>query len=694
MRARSLSGLLKKGDRVAISNITGREASKVSVLSQHYARNVIGGWALGKGGGQLLEVGKGLDIPVFAGCQELYEELPKNKQPNKVIIYSPPAAVYGEVKEVIEYGGSAVQTIYIITEHVSIEVTAKIARLCADAGIDVVGGNTLGVINTHDHVRVGAVGGDSPEEGFIPGSVTIVSNSGNMVNTMATYLQSAGLGTDFGVSTGKDVLILTPLKDLLKLAALSERTKLIVLYVEPGGLYEQEAINWAKKNRFKKPILVYVAGTLSEGRGISLGHAGAVVEGGGTSASGKMKLFDDYFGIEPFDPYKRYSHDEATKKCLARGIRVTTLHHLPEAARMIYKALGWKRDFPIRKHLVLNSWFTNYQGLSDKLPGSLFLRQGKIPEPYDRQFKRLIRESFGAIPARRKMKGASHASSLDKESRMYGYSLPEVMKKKSFGEAIILCFTGELPRYDFEGRIVEMSLMASMTNGPGTISAQAAKLSASAGNRPHTAMIATLAAIGDVHGGNGRRGVHYLIKIFRNTGLKDPYAKDPGFDVKDLAVKIAQEFKKTKDTSKDAGMDYEKIPCLGHPVFRTEAVNYDPRERVIAEAIKRAGKRNVFLDFYHELAVALRDVGAANRVWAVNMDAALACVWLGVCWQALLEKRITQRRVEDCAFLGFAVGRSAGGAGEFLDHQDFGTDMDMRIPASECAVLTKPRSLE
>ncbi|MGA2619999.1 MAG: hypothetical protein ABSF26_20475 [Thermoguttaceae bacterium] len=54
------------------------------------------------------------------------------------------------------------------------------------------------------------------------------------------------------------------------------------------------------------------------------------------------------------------------------------------------------------------------------------------------------------------------------------------------------------------------------TNGPGTISAQAAKLSASAGNSPHTAMIATLAAIGEVHGGNGREAVALLIDAFAN----------------------------------------------------------------------------------------------------------------------------------------------------------------------------------
>jgi hypothetical protein len=89
----------------------------------------------------------------------------------------------------------------------------------AEAGVDVIGCNTLGIINVHDHVRIGAVGGENPEESFVPGSVTIISNSGNMVNTMASYLLSAGMGTSFGCSTGKDMLILTPPGEFLRLAA-------------------------------------------------------------------------------------------------------------------------------------------------------------------------------------------------------------------------------------------------------------------------------------------------------------------------------------------------------------------------------------------------------------------------------------------------------------------------------------------
>lgn len=228
MRATKPSHLLKAGDRVAVSNITGREASVVSVASQKYCGNIVGGWALGKGD-QALEVPGGEPIPVFSTVQELMERLPSARRPSKGVVYSPPPAVYGEVKEIAGCGRGVFETLFIITEHISMEVSAKIAKICAEAEMDVVGCNTLGMINVHDGVRIGAVGGDRPGESFQAGSAAIISSSGNMVNTMASYLLSAGLGASYDVSTGKDVLILMPLKRLLQLFSGDERTRIIVL---------------------------------------------------------------------------------------------------------------------------------------------------------------------------------------------------------------------------------------------------------------------------------------------------------------------------------------------------------------------------------------------------------------------------------------------------------------------------------
>jgi succinyl-CoA synthetase alpha subunit/citrate synthase len=694
MKAKKLSDLLAAGDRVAVSNITGREASKVTEATLRYCRNIVAGWALGKGGQEIRPEDGGPRVPVFATFQEMMEQLPAGERPNKAIVYSPPEAVYGEVKE-IAAGGSGkgrIETIFIITEHVAVEVTAKIRSICSEAGVDVVGCNTLGIINVHDHVRVGAVGGEDPEESFVPGSVTIISNSGNMVNTMASYLLSAGMGTSFGCSTGKDALILTPPGEFIRLAAEDAHTRLAVLYVEPGGLYEKEALETVRAKKLDLPMVVYVAGKVAEGRRLSLGHAGAVVEGPGTSATGKMKLFDEYFGVEPFDPEKGYPRAKKLLLKYRRGIRVTALHHLPLAMPLLRAAHGWDRDFRPRNPLTLNPWMMNLRDLDRRLPRSLILHPGSIPEPYGEQVRRSSTATIGAELARRDMRSASHASSIEAEvPRVYGRSLVKLMEEGSFARALILAWTGEEPRHDFEAELVERCLIAAITNGPGTISAQAAKLSTSAGNPPNAAMIATLASIGRVHGGNGAEAVHYLARVFGPTALADPYAAKPEADIEALADAEIRRFATERAAAKEAGIDYARIPCLGHPVYRDKDVNFDPRERAVAAVIEAKGLKNCFLEFYHLMAIKLRDSGVTKVAMAVNVDAAIATVWLGISWPLLREKRMTLERAADLPFLAFALGRAAGGASEFLDHQDHGQPMDMRIPAGEVKSLTRAK---
>jgi hypothetical protein len=122
-------------------------------------------------------------------------------------------------------------------------------------------------------------------------------------------------------------------------------------------------------------------------------------------------------------------------------------------------------------------------------------------------------------------------------------------------------------------------------------------------------------------------------------------------------------------------------------VFNKEAVNFDPRERVIAAYMDEHKIYNVFHDFYHRLTRGMTSAGVTSKVHAVNVDATLTCILMGITWRLLVEKKITVERALDLPFLAFALGRVAGGAGEYLDHRESGTDMDMRIPVSECKFL-------
>lgn len=690
MHAKTLSDLLRRGDRVAVSNITGREASQVTEVSQRYGGNLVGGWALGKGGGQLA-VEQQSALPVFSDFADLLEHLPREQHPNKIIIYSPPEAVYGEIKNVVKASAGSVETIFIITENVSVEVSAKIHKLCLAEDIDVLGCNTLGVINATEHVRIGAVGGDAPEETFHPGSATLISNSGNMVNTLASYLYGAGIGTRLGISTGKDQLILTPLGELLKLAFDDEPTWVVVLYVEPGGLYEQAAVRWMQQVGYPKPILVYVGGSIADDRSLSLGHAGAVVEGAGTRAREKAAMFDDYLGVPPFTPGMTFEPDRLPR----RGLRVQALHDLPDAARALYDLLQRERDYRHYAPLRLNPWLKNMGRLGTRLPPALVLGEGTIPPPYKDQLDQFHKTQFGRVPTRREMRNASHASSNDGATpRIYGHSVLRLMESRSFAYTLILGWTGHPPSRPFEPELVEKTLIAALTNGPGTISAQAAKLSASAGNSPHTAMIATLAAVGDVHGGNGGEAVAFLVDAFANSALADPYDPAAKDLVRQQAESVAAETLRRKRSAAEQDIAFHRVPCLGHPVYRNEEVNYDPREQVVFRYLEKSEVYHAFLDFYHELALAMRRAGVTRNVLAVNVDAAIACVWLGICWPLLCEKRLTVERARHIAVAAFALGRAAGGASEYFDHADFGQPMDMRLAVDQCVSLTPDADLD
>jgi citrate synthase len=403
-----------------------------------------------------------------------------------------------------------------------------------------------------------------------------------------------------------------------------------------------------------------------------------------------MALFDEYFGLPVFatEEEKQSADVLATTR---KGLRVNTLHDLVPAATALMTALEIECDFVPKSPLMLKPWLARLGPLAKRLPPRLVPHVGEIIEPYHSLIKKQIKSSLGRTPSRQPMRSASHASSNDGVTpRVFGHSLTNLMETGSFVEAMLLSWLGCFPKRPFESKLVEMCLIASLTNGPGTISAQGAKLSASAGNDPNTAMMTTLGSIGVVHGGNGRKAAKLLVGVFGGTELADPYDPENAPDLDALVRAYVQKFKRRKAAAKDAGTEYEKVPCLGHPVFNTERVNYDPRERVLSVHLEEQNIYHVFLDFYHRLAREMMAQQATTKVHAVNVDAAIACVMTGIAWPLLVHNKITVERTIDLPYLTFALGRVVGGASEYLDHRETGTAMDMRIPVSECRSLTRP----
>src|SRR4030042_6031164 len=253
----SLEELVTKKSRVCVINILGSESRKVTPVSHVYSGgNVVAGVQYGRRG--FLETPIG-NIPVYRSVQDVKKQ---GITFDIGVIYLPPMAVSQAVWELTSHN-KALKRVVIVTEKVSTRDSMNVRFICQDAGVDAIGANCLGMANVWDHVRVGgALGGDNPDETLKKGSVAIYSNSGNFTTTIAEYLRTAGFGISTAVSSGKDVYIHFALPEFLYAAQNDPRTKAVALYVEPGGYYEKQALEWIQERRFAftKPIVVCVTG--------------------------------------------------------------------------------------------------------------------------------------------------------------------------------------------------------------------------------------------------------------------------------------------------------------------------------------------------------------------------------------------------------------------------------------------------
>lgn len=285
------------------------------------------------------------------------------------------------------------------------------------------------------------------------------------------------------------------------------------------------------------------------------------------------------------------------------------------------------------------------------------------------------------------------ASSAKQPDRSSFCQVPvvDLVKSWSFGDTAFLALMGVSPS-DSERFAFSVLLGLIISNGPGTISAQGAKGAVSADGPEVTtriqinkAYLGFLSHTGYAHGGNGYEAISFLLDQFRNSGLQDPTIKDHGIALDALAMNYCKGYKSYKVKAKAAGeMDYAKIPCVNHPIFKGKDVNYDPREVFVADLFKRRNEYNIFHDFYHELVQALFKTGISKNVYCVNVDAVIAVILLKMLWKPYREGVVSDEALENAAFTTFLFGRMIGTAAEVDDHTNRGRNMDTRTAASLC----------
>jgi succinyl-CoA synthetase alpha subunit len=263
-----MSILVNKDTRLLVQGITGGEGTFHTEQMIAYGTKVVGGVTPGKGGMEHL------GVPVFDTVQQAVDQTGADAS----VIFVPPAFAADGIMEAVQAG---LALIVCITEGIPALDMARAKKVVVEKGARLIGPNCPGVI-TPGEAKVGIM------PGFIhrPGRVGILSRSGTLTYEAVGQLGAVGLGQSTAVGIGGDPVIGSTFTDLLALFAEDEGTDAVILIGEIGGNAEQEAAAWIKTH-LDKPVVSFIAGqTAPPGR--RMGHAGAIISGGGGTAGEKM----------------------------------------------------------------------------------------------------------------------------------------------------------------------------------------------------------------------------------------------------------------------------------------------------------------------------------------------------------------------------------------------------------------------
>jgi succinyl-CoA synthetase alpha subunit len=274
-----VSVLIGADTRLLVQGITGREAANFTRECLDYGTQVVAGVTPGKGGEQVY------GVPVFDTVAEAVAQT----EADATLVSVPPLLVLDAVLETIAAG---VPLVVIITERVPRRDVAVLLAAAAQAGARVIGPNSLGLI-APGACKLGSIGGpaDDVRRAYSAGRVGVVSRSGGMTTEIASMLTQAGIGQSTCISAGGDALIGTTLLDAYRLFADDPDTDAVVIFSEPGGAQEHElAEHLESQNGASKPLLCFVAGRfVDEMPGVRFGHAGTMVQAGGSTAAAKIE---------------------------------------------------------------------------------------------------------------------------------------------------------------------------------------------------------------------------------------------------------------------------------------------------------------------------------------------------------------------------------------------------------------------
>ncbi len=288
-----MSILVNSNTKVICQGITGSQGTAHSTQMLEYGTKLLAGVTPGKGGTTHL------GLPVF---ESVKEAVAKTGADATMIMVPPPFA--GD--SILEAIAAKIPLIVCITEGIPVLDMLKVKAKLRQSSSVLIGPNCPGIL-TPDECKIGIM----PQEIFKKGRVGIVSRSGTLTYEAVKETTDAGFGQSTCVGIGGDPVQGSSFVDMLRRFEEAPQTEAVVMVGEIGGTAEQEAAAFIKAH-MDKPVISYIAGA-SAPKGQRMGHAGAIISGGGSTAAEKRRVLEEA-GVTVVD----------TAADIADGVRAAT----------------------------------------------------------------------------------------------------------------------------------------------------------------------------------------------------------------------------------------------------------------------------------------------------------------------------------------------------------------------------------